>query len=101
MEKSSFFLNSDIETLINNVESTVINELEGGNRQAGMKRLKVPPLSEKVFFYSFAFLSQNYFVILAKRWNNFLVGNVHGNFHCVSNRNNIINNWIKKPRKTQ
>ncbi|KAL7078018.1 hypothetical protein ACQ4LE_002668 [Meloidogyne hapla] len=47
VEKSSFFLNSDIESLINNVESTVINELEGGNRQAGMKRLKVPPLSEK------------------------------------------------------
>jgi len=41
VEKSSFFLNSDIESLINNVESTVINELEGGNRQAGMKRLKV------------------------------------------------------------
>jgi len=47
VEKSSFFLNSDIESLINNVESTVINELEDGNRQAGMKRLKVPPLSEK------------------------------------------------------
>jgi xenotropic and polytropic retrovirus receptor 1 len=47
VEKSAFFLNRDIETLINNVETTVINELEGGNRQAGMKRLKVPPLSEK------------------------------------------------------
>ncbi|KAI6214899.1 hypothetical protein M3Y94_00322400 [Aphelenchoides besseyi] len=47
VEKSSFFLNRDIETLINNVETAVINELEGGNRQAGMKRLKVPPLSEK------------------------------------------------------
>ena len=41
VEKSSFFLNSEIESLINNVESTVINELEAGNRQAGMKRLKV------------------------------------------------------------
>lgn len=50
MEKSSFFLNADIETLISSVETTVINELEGGNRQAGMKRLKVPPLSEKVAF---------------------------------------------------
>ncbi|MFH4977132.1 hypothetical protein AB6A40_003841 [Gnathostoma spinigerum] len=47
VEKSSFFLNRDIGTLINNVETTVINELEKGNRQAGMKRLKVPPLSEK------------------------------------------------------
>lgn len=47
VEKSSFFLNRDIETLITNVETAVINELEGGNRQAGMKRLKVPPLSEK------------------------------------------------------
>lgn len=47
VEKSSFFLNRDIETLINNVETAVINELEGGNRQAAMKRLKVPPLTEK------------------------------------------------------
>lgn len=47
VEKSSFFLNRDIETLITTVESCVIQELEGGDRQAGMKRLKVPPLSEK------------------------------------------------------
>lgn len=47
VEKSSFFLNRDIETLINHVETSVINDLEGGNRQAGMKRLKVPPLNEK------------------------------------------------------
>lgn len=47
VEKSSFYLNREIETLISNVETCVINELEGGNRQAGMKRLKVPPLSEK------------------------------------------------------
>lgn len=47
VEKSSFFLNREVENLINSVEQSVINELEGGNRQAGMKRLKVPPLSEK------------------------------------------------------
>lgn len=47
VEKSSFFLNREVETLINNVERDVINDLEGGNRQAGMKRLKVPRLSEK------------------------------------------------------
>lgn len=47
VEKSSFFLNRDIEKLISEVETAVINELEGGNRQAGMKRLKVPPLAEK------------------------------------------------------
>ncbi|KAL4002989.1 EXS family protein [Acanthocheilonema viteae] len=47
VEKSSFFVNREVETLINNVERDVINDLEGGNRQAGMKRLKVPPLSEK------------------------------------------------------
>ncbi|VDN07786.1 unnamed protein product [Thelazia callipaeda] len=47
VEKSSFFLNHEVETLISNVERDVINDLEGGNRQAGMKRLKVPPLSEK------------------------------------------------------
>ncbi|EJW80594.1 EXS family protein [Wuchereria bancrofti] len=39
--------NERVETLINSVERDVINDLEGGNRQAGMKRLKVPPLSEK------------------------------------------------------
>ncbi|GMT19367.1 hypothetical protein PFISCL1PPCAC_10664 [Pristionchus fissidentatus] len=47
VEKSSFFLNRDIEKLISEVETAVIHELEGGNRQAGMKRLKVPPLAEK------------------------------------------------------
>lgn len=47
VEKSSFFLNCDIESIITNVETIVINDLEEGNRQAGMKRLKVPPLSEK------------------------------------------------------
>lgn len=47
VEKSSFFLNREVEALISSVEQNVINELEDGNRQAGMKRLKVPPLSEK------------------------------------------------------
>lgn len=41
IEKATFFLNREIETLITNVETSVINDLEAGNRQAGMKRLKV------------------------------------------------------------
>lgn len=47
VEKSPFFLSTELETIITNVETIVINELEGGDRQAGMKRLKVPPLAEK------------------------------------------------------
>lgn len=47
VEKAPFFLNRDIETLITTTEQVVINELESGDRQAGMKRLRVPPLSEK------------------------------------------------------
>lgn len=92
VEKSSFFLNADIETLINNVESNVINELEDGNRQAGMKRLKVPPLSEKVRII----LNFNLVTISAKRRDNLLIGNVYGHFYRVGSCNYLIVTGIKK-----
>ena len=47
VETSHFFINKDIGSLINETESTVTSELEGGDRQKAMKRLRVPPLGEK------------------------------------------------------
>ncbi|XP_055371502.1 xenotropic and polytropic retrovirus receptor 1-like [Condylostylus longicornis] len=47
VETSHFFLCKDIDNIINETESVVTNELEGGDRQRAMKRLRVPPLGEK------------------------------------------------------
>lgn len=47
VEQSNFYVNKDIDKLINDTEATVINELEGGDRQRAMKRLRVPPLGEQ------------------------------------------------------
>lgn len=47
VENSHFFVNKDIDKLINDTEATVTNELEGGDRQKAMKRLRVPPLGEQ------------------------------------------------------
>ncbi|XP_024084092.1 xenotropic and polytropic retrovirus receptor 1 homolog isoform X2 [Cimex lectularius] len=44
---SHFHTNKDISRLIAETESTVTNDLEGGDRQRAMKRLRVPPLGEK------------------------------------------------------
>lgn len=44
---SHFHTNKDIDRLIHETESTVTNDLEGGDRQKAMKRLRVPPLGEK------------------------------------------------------
>lgn len=46
VEKAAFFLTREIDSLINRTENVVINDLEGGDRSSGMKRLRVPPLSE-------------------------------------------------------
>lgn len=46
MESSHFYNNKDIDRLIRETESTVTQELEGGDRQRAMKRLRVPPLGE-------------------------------------------------------
>lgn len=47
METSHFYVNKDIDKLIHDTETLVTIELEGGDRQRAMKRLRVPPLGEK------------------------------------------------------
>ncbi|KAJ8981456.1 hypothetical protein NQ317_000132 [Molorchus minor] len=48
VETSHFFTNRDIDKLIHDTENLVTNELELGDRQKAMKRLRnVPPLGEK------------------------------------------------------
>ena len=47
IETSNFYTNKSIDKLILDVEITFIQELEKGNRQKAMKRLRVPPLGEK------------------------------------------------------
>ena len=64
VETSQFHTNKDIDKLIADTETTVTSELEGGDRQKAMKRLRVPPLGDqqspwttfKVGLFSGAFL---------------------------------------------
>ncbi|BES98813.1 unnamed protein product [Nesidiocoris tenuis] len=44
---SPFHMNKDISRLIHETESTFTSDLEGGDRQRAMKRLRVPPMAEK------------------------------------------------------
>ncbi|XP_008553847.1 xenotropic and polytropic retrovirus receptor 1 [Microplitis demolitor] len=46
VETSHFYTSKDIDKLIQDTEGIVTNELEGGDRQRAMKRLRVPPLGE-------------------------------------------------------
>jgi len=47
VESSHFHTNKDIDKLISDTETTVTSDLEGGDRQKAMKRLRVPPLGDK------------------------------------------------------
>ncbi|KAJ4439085.1 hypothetical protein ANN_15042 [Periplaneta americana] len=47
VETSHINTNKDIDRLITETETTVTTELEGGDRQRAMKRLRVPPLGEQ------------------------------------------------------
>ncbi|KAL0280325.1 UNVERIFIED_CONTAM: hypothetical protein PYX00_001654 [Menopon gallinae] len=47
VDVSHFYTNKDIDRLIAETEATVTMELEGGDRQKAMKRLRVPPLGEQ------------------------------------------------------
>ena len=47
VEKAPFGTNKQIDLLIRDCEETYIQELEGGDRTRAMKRLRVPPLTEK------------------------------------------------------
>ncbi|XP_076635926.1 solute carrier family 53 member 1 [Colletes latitarsis] len=46
VETAHFYTSKDIDKLIQETETTVTNDLEGGDRQRAMKRLRVPPLGE-------------------------------------------------------
>lgn len=46
VETSHFYTNRDIDKIIMDTESLVTGELEGGDRQRAMKRLRVPPLGK-------------------------------------------------------
>lgn len=48
VEASHFFVNRDIDKIINETETTVTSDLEAGDRQRAMKRLRVPPLGKKI-----------------------------------------------------
>ncbi|XP_055603865.1 xenotropic and polytropic retrovirus receptor 1 [Uranotaenia lowii] len=47
VESAHFYTNKDIDRLIHETENIVTNEIEGGDRQKAMKRLRVPPLGEQ------------------------------------------------------
>jgi len=47
VETAHFHTNKDIDKLIADTEAMVTTELEGGDRQKAMKRLRVPPLGDK------------------------------------------------------
>lgn len=64
VELAHFYVNKDIDRLIQETESVVTQDIEGGDRQKAMKRLRVPPLNEhqspwttfKVGIFSGAFI---------------------------------------------
>ncbi|XP_065090148.1 solute carrier family 53 member 1 [Ochlerotatus camptorhynchus] len=47
VESAHFYTNKDIDRLIHETENIVTNEIEAGDRQRAMKRLRVPPLGEQ------------------------------------------------------
>ena len=47
VEVGHFYTNKKIDKLIQETENTFINDLEDGDRQKAMKRLRVPPLGDK------------------------------------------------------
>ncbi|KAL6442743.1 hypothetical protein ACFW04_002670 [Cataglyphis niger] len=73
VETSHFYTSKDIDKLIQETEATVTNDLEGGDRQRAMKRLRVPPLGEhqspwttfKVGLFSGSFIVLSIAVVLS------------------------------------
>ena len=47
VDSAHFYINKDIDKLIQDTENTFISELENGDRHKAMKRLRVPPLGDK------------------------------------------------------
>ena len=46
VDTAPFYTNKQIDSMIRETENIYIEELEGGDRQRAMKRLRVPPLGE-------------------------------------------------------
>lgn len=63
VELAHFYTNKDIDRLIRETENVVTQEIEAGDRQKAMKRLRVPPLAE-----------------LQSPWTTFKVGLFSGSF---------------------
>jgi xenotropic and polytropic retrovirus receptor 1 len=66
VELAHFFTNKDIDRLIHETENVVTQEIEAGDRQKAMKRLRVPPLAE-----------------LQSPWTTFKVGLFSGSFFVL------------------
>ncbi|KAI4492046.1 hypothetical protein M0802_010171 [Mischocyttarus mexicanus] len=73
VEIAHFYTSKDIDKIIQETEATVTNDLEGGDRQRAMKRLRVPPLGEhqspwttfKVGLFSGSFIILSITVVLS------------------------------------
>merc|ERR1719427_191010 len=86
VETSHFHTNKDIDKLIADTEATVTTELEGGDRQKAMKRLRVPPLGDqqspwttfKVGLFSGAFLVLVIAMLLSAVFHSYQVGGPAG-----------------------
>jgi len=86
VETAHFHTNKDIDKLIADTEATVTSELEGGDRQKAMKRLRVPPLGDqqspwttfKVGLFSGAFLVLVIAMLLSAVFHSYQVGGSAG-----------------------
>ncbi|XP_055376892.1 xenotropic and polytropic retrovirus receptor 1 [Condylostylus longicornis] len=78
VEAAHFYTNKDIDRLIQETEAVFTQDIEGGDRQKAMKRLRVPPLGEqqspwttfKVGLFSGAFVVLMLAVILSSLFHN-------------------------------
>lgn len=85
VEMSHFFVNRDIDKIINETELTVTTELEEGDRQKAMKRLRVPPLGRFLLLHerSLIFKPCSPFSFTGEQqspWTTFKVGLFSGSF---------------------
>lgn len=82
VENSSFYLSKEVDQLITKTENLVINELESGDRQSAMKRLRVPPLRSVTNGHFCYFPSGVYFLYseIQSPWTTFKLGMFIGTF---------------------
>jgi len=92
VETAHFHTNKDIDKLIADTEAMVTTELEGGDRQKAMKRLRVPPLGDKqspwttfkVGLFSGAFLVLMIAMVLSA---------VFHSYQDADNQDSVRNDW--------